>query len=579
MILQALYDYYQRKCAAADPAERLPAYGFEEKEIPFVLEITADGQLIQLRDTRSPEGKKKVGRRYLVPQGVKKTSGIAANLLWDNLEYVTGVDTRGKPERVVEQHAAFRARINALPASAQADPGLQAVQRFLDTLDVNRLALEPAFAEAKEGNALVTFQLHGDDELVCQRICLRTAAMTAPADCTIYKQCLVTGLPAETERVHAAIKNVWGAQTAGANVVSFNLDASESYGKRKRQGENAPVGKPAAFAYTTALNHLLGKGSRNRFQVGDASTVCWAERDTEFDPVLAEIFGLHDNPDEGVRAVAMLFEAFKSGRFDGTEGETMYYVLGLAPNAARISVRFFHRLKIRDLAPRILQHFTDLQIAHGPNEPDRPSLFRLLAACAVQGKADNIPPNLGGAVIDAILAGPDAPYPSLWLNAAVNRCRAERNVGYLRAAAIKACLNRSIRRNPKEKEFHPMLDLDNTNAAYRLGRLFAVLEKIQEEASPGLNATIRDRYYGAASSTPVAVFTTLLRLKNAHLKKLSPGRAVNFEKLLGEVLSSVTDFPAHLPLADQGRFALGYYHQRQAFFSKSDKTESNEEKQ
>lgn len=579
MILQALYDYYQRKCAAADPAERLPAYGFEEKEIPFVLEIATDGQLIQLRDTRSPEGKKKVGRRYLVPQGVKKTSGIAANLLWDNLEYVTGVDTRGKPERVMEQHAAFRARINALPASAQADPGLQAVQRFLDTLDVDRLALEPAFAEAKEGNALVTFQLHGDDELVCQRICLRTAAMTAPADCTIYKQCLVTGLPAETERVHAAIKNVWGAQTAGANVVSFNLDASESYGKRKRQGENAPVGKPAAFAYTTALNHLLGKGSRNRFQVGDASTVCWAERDTEFDPVLAEIFGQHDNPDEGVKAVAMLFEAFKSGRFDGTEGETMYYVLGLAPNAARISVRFFHRLKIRDLAPRILQHFNDLQIAHGPNEPDHPSLFRLLAACAVQGKADNIPPNLGGAVIDAMLAGPDAPYPSLWLNAAINRCRAERNVGYLRAAAIKACLNRSIRRNPKEKEFHPMLDLDNTNAAYRLGRLFAVLEKIQEEASPGLNATIRDRYYGAASSTPVAVFTTLLRLKNAHLKKLSPGRAVNFEKLIGEVLSSVTDFPAHLPLADQGRFALGYYHQRQAFFSKSDKTEPNEEKQ
>ena len=577
MILQALYDYYQRKCAAADPTERLPAYGFEEKEIPFVLEIATDGQLIQLRDTRSPQGKKKVGRRYLVPQGVKRASGIAANLLWDNLEYVTGVDTRGKPERVVEQHAAFRARINALPASAQADPGLQAVQRFLDTLDVDRLALEPAFAEAKEGNALVTFQLHGDDELVCQRKAVRTASV-ASADATGEGSlCLVTGQPAEVERLHTSIKNVWGAQSSGASVVSFNLDAFSSYGKS--QGANAPVGKPAAFAYTTALNHLLGKGSRNRFQVGDASTVCWAERDTEFDPVLAEIFGQHDNPDEGVRAVAMLFEAFKSGRFDGTEGETMYYVLGLAPNAARISVRFFHRLKIRDLAPRILQHFNDLQIVHGPNEPDHPSLFRLLAACAVQGKADNIPPNLGGAVIDAILAGPDAPYPSLWLNAAVNRCRAERNVSYLRAAAIKACLNRSIRRNPKEKEFHPMLDLDNTNAAYRLGRLFAVLEKIQEEASPGLNATIRDRYYGAASSTPVAVFTTLLRLKNAHLKKLSPGRAVNFEKLLGEVLSCVTDFPAHLPLIDQGRFALGYYHQRQAFFTKSDKTESNEEKQ
>jgi len=194
---------------------------------------------------------------------------------------------------------------------------------------------------------------------------------------------------------------------------------------------------------------------------------------------------------------------------------------------------------------------------------------------AVQNKADNIPPNLGGSIVDAIFAGVNTPYPSLWLNAAVGRCRAEQNVNYLRAAAIKACLNRQMRyarlssSNPSlEQEFLPMLDLSNPNPAYRLGRLFAVLEKIQEEASPGLNATIRDRYYGAASSTPVAVFTTLLRLKNAHLKKLMPGRVTGFEKLLGEVLGPVTDFPKHLPLPDQGRFALGYYHQRQDFFTR-----------
>ncbi|MBP7394028.1 MAG: type I-C CRISPR-associated protein Cas8c/Csd1 [Zoogloea sp.] len=588
MILQALYDYYQRKCAAADPAERLPAYGLEEKEIPFVLEITADGDLVQLRDTRSQEGKKKVGRRYRVPQGIKKTSGVAANLLWDACEYVTGIDTRGKPERVAEQHAAFRARINALPESAQADAGLKAVQAYLDKLDPERLAQEPAFAEAKESNALMSFQLHGEPQLVCQRPAVASAAMAAgePGNGVPTALCLVTGQPAETERLHAAIKGVWGAQTAGANVVSFNLDAFESYGKRKRQGDNAPVGKPAAFAYTTALNHLLGKGSRNRFQVGDASTVCWAEQQgeavSEYDTLLADIFGHHDDPDAGVKAVSTLFESVHSGRFDGAEGAARYFVLGLAPNAARISVRFFHTLTLAELAPRILQHFKDLQLKHGPNDADYPSLFRLLTACAAQGKADNIPPNLGGAIVDAILADPDAPYPSLWLNAAVNRCRAEREVNYHRAAAIKACLNRSIRRHPQEKEFQPMLDLDNTNAAYRLGRLFAVLEKIQEEASPGLNATIRDRYYGAASSTPVAVFTTLLRLKNAHLKKLPQGRSVSFEKLLGEVLSAVTDFPAHLTLADQGRFALGYYHQRQAFFTKSDKTpstESTEEKQ
>lgn len=583
MILQALYDYYQRKCASADPAERLPAYGLEEKEIPFILEITADGELVQLRDTRSQEGKKRVGRRYLVPQGIKRASGIAANLLWDNVEYVTGIDTRGKPERVVEQHAAFRARINALPESAQADAGLRAVQAYLNKIDPERLAQEASFAEAKENNALMSFQLHGEPQLVCQRPAVASAAMAAgdPADDTPRALCLVTGHPAETERLHAAIKGVWGAQTAGANIVSFNLDAFESYGKRKLQGENAPVGKPAAFAYTTALNHLLGKGSRNRFQVGDASTVCWAEQQgeavSEYDTLFADIFGQHDNPDAGVKAVTTLFDSVQSGRFDGAEGAARYFVLGLAPNAARISVRFFHTMTLAELAPRILQHFKDLQLTHGPNDSDYPSLFRLLTACAAQGKADNIPPNLGGTIVDAILADPNAPYPSLWLNAAVNRCRAEREVNYHRAAAIKACLNRSIRRHPQEKEFHPMLDLDNTNAAYRLGRLFAVLEKIQEEASPGLNATIRDRYYGAASSTPVAVFTTLLRLKNAHLKKLSQGRSVSFEKLLGEVLSAVTDFPAHLTLTDQGRFALGYYHQRQAFFTKSDKTESTEE--
>lgn len=584
MILQALYDYYQRKCAAPNPADRLPAYGLEEKEIPFVLEITTEGELVQLRDTRTLVGKKKTGQRYLVPQGVKKTSGVAANLLWDTFEYVTGIDARDNITRVAEQHSAFRARLAALSPSAQSDIGLKAVLTFLETFDPAKLSQEPAFTEAKESNAYLTFQLHGDLELVCQRPAVVSAAIAArdfEASASL-PICLVTGEPAETERVHTAIKGVWGAQSAGANIVSFNLDASESYGKRKRQGENAPVGKPAAFAYTTALNHLLAKGSPNRFQVGDASAVCWAApvegSDSEFDTLLADLFGTHDSPDTGVRAVTTLFDAIHSGRFDGTEGQTRYYVLGLAPNAARISVRFFHTMTLAELAPRIIQHFTDLTLRHAPHEPDYPPLFRLLTACAVQSKADNIPPNLGGGIVDAILAGPDAPYPSLWLNAAVNRCRAEREVSYYRAAAIKACLNRSIRRFKQEKEFQPMLDLDNTNAAYRLGRLFAVLEKIQEEASPGLNATIRDRYYGAASSTPVAVFTTLLRLKNAHLKKLPAGRVIGFEKLLGEVLSAVTDFPAHLALADQGRFALGYYHQRQAFFTKSDKTESTEEK-
>lgn len=583
MILQALNDYYRRKAADPDPRQRLPAFGLEEKEIPFVIEITSDGDLVRIHDTRATEGKKKVGRREQVPQGVKKTSGVAANLLWDAAEYVLGIDTRGKPERVVEQHAAYRARIEGLPDAARQDAGIVAVLRFLDKADHARLEAETVWPEILEANPLMTFRLHGDGDLVCQRPAIIAAAIAqASTDSTTTDRCLVSGEAAEIERLHAAIKGVWGAQSSGANIVSFNLDAFTSYGKS--QGANAPVGKSAAFAYTTALNHLLARDSRNRTQVGDASTVFWSERADELETAIPDLFGEppKDDPDRHVEAVRALYRAIDTGRLSGPDGDTRYYVLGLSPNAARISVRFFHRLPLRNLAERIGQHFEDIRIDHGPRDQTHLSLFRLLVACATQGKADNIPPNLGGAVMDAILTDRNAPYPSQLLNIAVVRCRAEQEVSYPGAAAIKACLNRFIRRNPKEKEFQPMLDPDNTHVAYRLGRLFAVLEKIQEEASPGLNATIRDRYYGAASSTPVVVFTTLLRLKNAHLKKLSQGRAVSFERLLGDVLSTVTDFPAHLTLADQGRFALGYYHQRQAFFTKSDKTpstESTEEKQ
>ena len=582
MILQALTDYYRRKCDDPDPAQRLPVFGLEQKEIPFILEINAEGELLQLRDTRELQGKKKVARVFRVPMGIKKTSGVAANLLWDTLEYVLGVDTKGKPERVAEQHAAFRARIAALPGAVRQDAGIQAVQRFLDRVDVPQLERQPAWADALESNAVMSFRLQGDMDLVCQRPAVVHAALdTTTDDDAPQAMCLVTGEQAPVERLHASIKGVWGAQTSGANIVSFNARAFESYGKTERQGENAPVSRAAAFAYTTALNHLLRKDSPQRMQVGDASTVFWAERQAPYETIFGDIF--QDNPDASTDKVEALLNAVHSGHWGPMDKDLRYHVLGLSPNAARISIRFYHCVTLQELGQRIAQHFDDLALVRGPNDARYPSLFRLLTAVALQNKADNIPPNLGGAVVDAILAGPNVPYPSLWLNAAVGRCRAEQTVNYLRAAAIKACLNRQQRRAAlssislaPEKEFLPMLDLSNTNPAYRLGRLFAVLEKIQEEASPGLNATIRDRYYGAASSTPVAVFTTLLRLKNAHLKKLSPGRTATFEKLLGEVLGPVTEFPKHLPLPDQGRFALGYYHQRQDFFTKkTDDTTTN----
>ncbi|HYE36740.1 type I-C CRISPR-associated protein Cas8c/Csd1 [Methylocaldum sp.] len=574
MILQALHDYYHRKQLSDDPKDRLPAFGLEEKEIPFVIEIDGEGRFVNLSDTRSGEGKKKTGQRFLVPQGVKKTSGVAANLLWDNAEYVLGIDTRGKLERVAQQRVAFRNRLDELPEQVRADPGLRAVRAFLDRLDMTPLESHPAWNDVLATNPLMSFRLHGDIELVCQRPAVATATTSTATDETAPTgTCLVTGETSPIERLHPAIKGVWGAQTAGANIVSFNCRAFESYGKIERQGENAPVGKPAVFAYTTALNHLLARDSRQRVQVGDASTVFWAEQPHDLETMAADLFGEppKDEPDRGVDALKALYSSVESGKFTVGDADARFHVLGLAPNAARISIRFWETAPAYELARRLKRHFDDLKIARAPNDPEHLSLFRLLASIAVQGKADNIPPNLGGDFIRAILE--DLPYPVTLLNSAVQRCRAEHKVTYPRAAALKAWLNRDIRRinrntSEPEKEFEPMLDTGNPSPAYRLGRLFAALEKIQEEASPGLNATVRDRYYGAASSTPVAVFTTLLRLKNHHLGKLPRGRAVQMEKLIGEIIEGLADFPRILALPEQGRFALGYYHQRQSFFTK-----------
>ncbi len=564
MILQALYEYYQRK-------PDLPGLGFEEKEIPFLIVLNGHGQFLHIEDTREGEGKKRIPKKFLVPQAVKRTVGVAANLLWDNAAYVLGADNKGKPERLAEQTQAFKQAIGDLQFGEE--PSVEAVLSFLDAGEEKAKAQAAAaqWPEILEKGANLAFKLAGHEELVCQgeKVRAAQAKRAAGEEGAEFATCLVSGEADATERLHAAIKGVWGAQSVGANIVSFNLDAFNSWNKAK--GDNAPVGKRAAFAYTTALNHLLAKDSRQRLQVGDASTVFWAEKANAIEDAFADFFAEppKDDPDRLAHAVASLYQAPHTGAPAFDDDGTRFYVLGLAPNAARISVRFWHVATVGELAANIKQHFDDLAIVHAPHEKPYLSLFRLLVCTALQGKSDNIQPNLAGDFMRSILAA-NIPYPQTLLQAALRRIRAEREITYPRAALIKACLNRQTRHsNPtQDKELPVALDDTNPNTGYRLGRLFAVLEKIQEEASPGINATIRDRYYGAASSTPVAVFQTLMRLKNHHLSKLeNRGRAVNLERLIGEIMDGVEDFPPVLSLPDQGRFTIGYYHQRQALFT------------
>ena len=570
MILQALNDYYQRK--SADPNAHMAPPGFEWKEIPFVIELDNDGKLVQIEDTREGNGKKKIARRFLLPQGVKKTSGVAANLFWDNAEYVLGVDIKGKPERLREQRNAFIANIKSLPPDALADVGVAAVLKFIETVNLGELEKSAVWPDIVEANPNLTFRLQNETGLVSQRSVVVRAIESLQGTGAADGICMISGEVDEIERLHTSVKGVWGAQSSGANIVSFNLDAFNSYGKT--QGNNAPIGKRTAFAYTTGLNYLLHKDSRQRIQVGDSSTVFWAEKTSELESAIPDIFGEppKDDPDRNVRAVESLYRSIQSGAFHHDGGKDRFYVLGLAPNAARIAIRFWYVSTVAELAIHIRSHFDDIKIGHASFEKPYISLFRLLITTATQGKADNIPPNLAGDMMRSVLSG--TPYPQTLLQAAARRTCAEREISYPRAALIKACINRQIRYDhTNEKELTVSLDEANLNVGYRLGRLFAALEKIQEDANPGINATIRDRYYGSASSTPMTVFSTLIKLSKHHLSKLQkekPGLAVNREKLMGEIIGGIQDFPSLMPLIEQGRFAIGYYHQQQAFYQKSE---------
>lgn len=568
MILRALKEYYDRK-------PDLPRAGFEMKEIQFVLVLNPDGVPVSLNDTSEGEGSVRRAKQFLVPQAVKRSANISANLLWDNPEYVLGVPLKGPPERVAEKHAAFKQRVDQL--GLVSDPGIAAVRSFLSKPDKEK-ALQvfgSAWEDLRKKEANLSFQLAGQPGLIFEQPLVRDAVATAVSETVDLKSvCLVTGESQVLERLHSPIKGVWGAQSSGANIVSFNLDPFSSF--NKRQGANAPVGKTAAFAYTTALNHLLRKDSKQRMQVGDSSTVFWSQKPTELEEQFTDFFGEppKDDPDRNVRAVSSLFQSVHTGALSAEDDHTRFYVLGLAPNASRISVRFWIVDTVSGMAGKICRHFEDTRIVHGPREKETLSLFRLLISTAAQAKSENILPNLSGDMMRAILAG--LPYPQTLLQAAIRRIRAEHEITYPRAALIKACLNRSTRfNNPKQQEeLHVSLDPTNMNIGYRLGRVFATLERIQirkftQNGGKEPNSTIRDKYYGSASGTPVAVFGTLIRLSKHHLASLeNVGERINFEKLLGEIVRGINDFPSHLSLDDQGRFAIGYYHQMQDFFTR-----------
>ena len=563
MILKALYDYYHR-------SSNLPLMGTELKEIGYLIVIDEDGAFLHL-ESRMLDNQ--MATRYLVSQTIPRSGRkFVANYLWDNCDYVIGYSA-AKMDKAKICNDVFVQRVKELKDHLPHNQTIKAIYAFYNKYPNIQHVIEsdPLWHEMVSSKKNISFLLQGNTTIAAAEddVIHYSSCQVGNSETHV---CLVTGNKGATARLHSKIPLQGNKFTS---LVSFKDGKGyDSYGHA--QGINAPVSEEAEFAYSTALNHMLEKNSRNKFNIGSRTFVFWASNNHEAgrrtEESLFDLFGFSDaesdDPNARIEQVRKVFKAIYSGELN-TSLDDKFYILGLAPNSARIAVIYWAEIPLKDFAERINRHFDDMEIT-GANKPYM-SLRSILGAVTLGGKSSDATPNLPDALVKSIFQG--TPYPYTLFAECIKRIRAEQSIYTTRAAIIKAYLNRL--NNINEQNIKVMLDKNNTNPGYLCGRLFAVLDKIQEDANN--QHTIRERYLNSASATPSAVFATILNLSSHHSEKLNEGRNVFFEKLKQEIIEKLDadGFPAHLDLQDQGRFFVGYYHQRQAFFTKSEKEENN----
>lgn len=573
MILKALYDYYHR-CGD------LPAAGMELKEIAFVIVIDEEGNFVRFEDRRID---KKSAQQSLVKKSEGRSSAPVANYLYDNSQYVFGYSDKGEMEKMHKYFEVFKEKVHEIYEAHQDNEVMKAVYAFYQQESeamVEAMQQDPLWDDiVKNLNkkySTFSFLIEGDTEIIASK---RELLDLDSGDSETEGQlCLVKGIHARTVETTTATM-IPGSQ-ATAKLVAFQVNSGyDSYGKTK--GDNAPMSKEAEFAYTTALNHLLRAGSHNKFLIGKRTFLFWASSDSEASKASEDsvftLFGWveednDDDPNRRIEQVKGTFLSIYNGILSSNEDDK-FFILGLAPNSARIAVVYWNELPLREFAGLIGKHFTDMEIVD-TRKDKKPyaGLHSILGNVTLGGKSSDATPNLPDAVVKSIFQG--LPYPASLFQACIRRIRAEQSVNIVRAAIIKAYLNR-LNDNENNK-ISIMLDKNNQNQGYLCGRLFAVLDKIQEDANK--IHSIRERYMNAASATPAMVFATILNLSTHHLEKLNTGSQVFYEKLKQEIISKLdaNGFPAHLGLQDQGRFFVGYYHQWQAFFMGKEDKETEE---
>ncbi len=612
MILQALYNYYE----AMRKAHRIATPGLEVKPIRWVIVIREDGTFVRLKDLKDPSDKKSKGQDYLVPAGLKRSGKCPpAQPFWDNRKYILGYEESAEGvSPSTDRLEDFKRVMSEIAEHYPDNASFKAVCRFYDHyLGAETPLPEEAQTERILASDWMTFQLQGDTELLATQDDAYDLAAQAYSTEENLGRCLITGEEKPLAAFHARI--VAPGSQAGATIASFNDPAYLSYGKK--QGENAPISKYASFAHTTALNDLL-RNEQTRYTLGDISYVFW-NSDLD-DPSINETFrtvtfeGVRNdeaqeqsdtddeqpkrrgkskkkapNPTQDTYKVLEQFKAIRGNRGQGEhwEDERQFYVLGLTAGG-RITIKYWQQGTVSEIFDRVYQHLVDMNIISwdgfvDEENPPLRSLYGIVKSVSSPSKSSTFATNLVQSIVESILNG--TLYPMTLQQACINRITQERTVTELRAAILKGCINRKARVYKQLKELDMALDKQNDNIAYLAGRLFAVLEQIQQASlGKGVNATIRDRFYASASTRPNMVMGRLIALSNHHLSKLrkeKPGLAVNLEKLLGEIFALIPaeapTFPATFSLDEQSLFAVGYYHQKVDTYRKEETTNPTEE--
>lgn len=585
MILKSLVDYYEILYNNGEISK--PGYCIAK--VSYALNLSDKGELIGILPLKITvdQGKKKteMPQQMEVPEQKKKSSGVDSNFLCENSGYILGIDNKGKPERTRQCFEEFK-KHHHLVLDGVDDICARALLVFIDNWNpekANENLLLKDYLEELMSGANIVFHVAGYGYIhQNEKIKQAWEQYREGKPDAIEKQCLVTGGIRPIARLHPSIKGVRGSQSTGASIVSFNAKAYESYGHDDQQGLNAPVSEYASFAYTTAINWLLSDMD-HKIYCGDTTVVYWAQSP---EPIYRELFAFALNPAEpstdmvvSKRTEALVGDVFRKivqgkpiAEFNSyLDKDVRFYVLGMAPNASRLSVRFFFENSFGNILNKVAEHYRSLEIQRSPNEFEYLPLWKLmLETVSPTSKDKSSSPLLSGSVMRSILSG--GPYPSALYNSVILRIRAEHEVSRGKAAIIKAYLLRNGNDKIKE-ELTVSLNEQSNNRAYILGRLFAVLEKAQLDANPGINSTIKDRYFTSACATPATVFPILLRLSNHHISKADYGYIS--ERRISELMEKLNieenPFPSHLQLEDQGIFMLGYYHQQKANYAKKEK--------